>query len=141
MIKLLTPIALLGLTACFPPAVMVPVGLVAGETGDRVANCIIGGTCGNTISGDTAIARTEGSKSAEGWCHLYDASGFLPVYDGARFALTHGKDAFRAFEAAGANDHCARWEMYESGKLDEAIAALPPHEAGPIAPTQKRRRP
>lgn len=81
---------------------------------DKAVNVMIGGTPGKTISGDTARARTDGSKPAKALCGAYQAVGW---YDYIYFSPTERKK----LKDLGAKDHCGRWELHEAGALKRAI--------------------
>lgn len=101
----------LSLSACGLPAVVaIPASLATAPTVDRVANAAIGGTIGHTITTDMAIARNNGSKTAQAWCELFN--GTVSWYDAGFF----GQEGWAVFNARKA-DHCERWRLYETGEL------------------------
>jgi hypothetical protein len=114
MIKLLP---LLLLTACTPAvvattAVMLPVGYGA----DIAVNCARGGTCGNTISGDTGVAYNEGSQGAKVLCGGYELAG-LGLWDLGFF----DQCSWQVFnEKLGTdietNNHCTRTALFEANR-------------------------
>lgn len=109
----------LTLSACGLPAmVAIPASLVAAPTVDRAANIALGGTVGHTITTDTAIARNNGSQSAQAWCDLFN--GTVSWYDAGFF----GQESWAVFNARNA-DHCERWRLYETGELDGLKQPLP----------------
>lgn len=77
---------------------------------DKAINTATGGTAGKTISGDQGRARTAGSKYAKFMCETYTlVAPFDYVY------FTQEERAY--MQAKGKDDHCGRWETYESGDL------------------------
>lgn len=77
---------------------------------DQAINTAIGGTPGKTISGDTARARTKGSKPAKVLCGTYQTVAW---YDYIYFSPAERKK----MKDLGAKDHCDRWELHEAGVL------------------------
>lgn len=105
-------------TAGVPLIVAAPTAVVMAQPVDAFLNTVTGGTPGKTISGDTARARTAGSKYAEFKCATYT---LVAPYDYVYF--TQEERAY--MEAKGAKDHCARWEMHEAGELNGVKSTVP----------------
>jgi hypothetical protein len=110
-------LALLLLTGCTPAvvattAVMLPVGYGA----DIAVNCVRGGTCGNTISGDTGKAYTEGSDGAKVLCGSYEMMGLglwdLGFFDQCSWQVFNAELG----EGTETNNHCTRTFLFESNR-------------------------
>lgn len=76
--------------------------ILAYPTDVAINTFVLGGTPGKTISGDTARARTAGSKTAETLCKAYTV---VAPYDWV---------VLREFDG----DHCSRWERFEARDFD-----------------------
>ena len=91
------------LPATMPVLAKAAIVTVAALPIDVAINTATGGTPGKTISGDTARARTKGSKLAAVKCDLYTV---VAPYD----------LVFRVDNQGG--DHCDKWQRYEARPVD-----------------------
>ncbi len=114
MNKLLIVAALI-LSGCVNTVITTAAALPVGYAADVGINCVRGGECGDTISGDTGDAYNNGSDIAKGLCVGYEMTGVSLWWDEVYFDSC-SKSLFRTHLGTDidTHNHCTRTAFYEA---------------------------